>query len=74
MAKYMGLINIENEEDVHKFKSTGMYEPEMDEILKSAPGTWLHFDIDYLELFWCSKERRQVLDAGLVLAIKKIEG
>lgn len=71
MAKYIGLINIENEKDIERFKSTDLYEKEMDEMLKSSPGTWLHFDIDYLELFWMSETRRQILDSGLVLAIKK---
>ena len=74
MAKYMGLVSIENERDVERFKQTSLYEPAMDEVLKGAPGTWLHFDIDYLSIFKMSREFDDLLNHGLVVAIKKVEG
>ena len=71
MSKYTGLINIENEKDIERFKQTDLSKDVPDEVLQAAPGTWLHFGIEHLELFWMSKERKQILDSGLVLAIKK---
>ena len=78
---YEGFIHISNEEDMKRFKRTdfaadvpdSVLEAGLEAALESDTGGWVRFDIKYLELFWFSEERKQILDEGLVLAIKKIE-
>lgn len=71
MAKYIGGINIENEADVEKVKKLELCQDVPDEVLEASPGTWLTFEIEYLELFWMSNTRKEIIDAGLALVIKK---
>lgn len=72
MAKYIGMVNIQNMDDVEKLKRTGLLEDDVpEEILNNLPGTWALFDIEYLELFWASETRRKIIDEGLALGIKR---
>ena len=76
MAYYMGFIYIENkEEDLRKLEDINFGgEPTIPDDIKEkiSDGSWLTFEIKYLETFWISQERRDILNTGLALAIKKI--
>ena len=70
-GKYIGGIIINDEEDVQKLKDISMSEGLTDEMLKASIGVGFAFDIPYLEMFWISKDRRDILDSGLQLVIQK---
>lgn len=70
-GKYIGGIIIENEEDIEKLKTTNLGKSLTEEELKASIGRGFAFDIDYLEMFWISSDRKDILDAGLQLVIQK---
>lgn len=70
-GKYIGGIIIENEEDVEKLKTISLAKDYTEEDLKSSIGRGMAFDIEYLEMFWISTTRREILEAGLQLVIMK---
>lgn len=70
-GKYIGGIIIEDKTDVEKLRKLSMCEALTDEELEAYIGKGVAFDINYLEMFWISKDRREILDSGLQLVIMK---